>query len=573
MILQFSPLTPILLLISLIYLLIGVWFRDRWSDQLRGPVTLFLIFSAVWAFGDAFIYASADPGSQLAWTTLSTVGFTGVPVCLFLISCIYVGIRRFDTLRKGAILFIIPAINIILVGTNSFHSLFYSGVTEQYVLNTIVWEVSYGTLYLLHPIYSYFLIACSIGILIHKYTASTPLIRRQIFLLFIGILIPVITNLLYLYRVDPFPGVDWTPFLLLITAGILVSGNTRLRLFSIIPLARSRIIESMEDGIIVLDTEKRIIDMNRSATIIAGDTFDNLEGTDGTILLTRFGALNPTQLALISREDGDEIYEVRQNPLKDRDGSVIGSIIFIRDITEVYRARTALQEANKKLNLLSSITRHDILNQITAILGYGSLIEESLPDDPEIRGFMTKLSLATRTIQRQITFTADYQSLGVKEPEWQHVDFIAHCAEQEVDPGGIKLEIRTGDLEIYADPLLLKVFSNLFHNTIMHAATATKISISFRLEGDDGILVVEDDGVGIPDPMKERIFSHIRGSRIGLGLYLIREILSITGITISERGVYGQGARFEIRMPKKTFRNPPEAVAEATVRHKNDDSR
>ena len=555
MILQFSILTPILLLTSLIYLLLAIRYKDRWSGELKVPVTLFMVFATIWAFGDAFIYASADPGSQLAWTTLSFVGLTGVPVSLFLISCIYAGIKRFDTIQKSTLLFIIPAINVILVGTNNLHWLFYSGVTKQHVLNTIVWEVSYGPLYPLHSIYSYSLIACSLGILIYKHTTGTPLIRRHILLLLIAIGEPVITNIIYLFRIYPFPGVDLTPILLLITAGILISGNIHLKLFSIIPLARNRIIESMEDGIIVLDLENRIVDMNRSSTIIAGDTFEVLEGTDGRILLERWGLHNPTQSALIHRDDTDEIYEVRQNPLKDRQGSVYGCILFIRDITEIYRARTALQEANKKLNLLSSITRHDILNQITAILGYGSLIEESLPDDPEIRQFMSRLNDATRTIQKQITFTADYQNLGIYEPEWQRVDFIAHWAEQEMNQDKIKLTIETGDLEIYADPLLQKVFSNLFQNTIKHAATATKITVSFRQDEREGIIIVEDDGIGIPEQMKERIFTHIRGSQIGLGLFLIREILSITGITISERGIYGEGARFEIRMPEKTFRS------------------
>ncbi|MDO9538505.1 MAG: histidine kinase N-terminal 7TM domain-containing protein [Methanocalculus sp.] len=559
MIVQFSILTPILLAISLGYTLLAILYRDRWSEELKGQVTLFLFFAAVWALGDALIYASADPESQLAWTTLSFVGATGVPVSLFLISCIYVGINRFNTLQKASVLFIIPIISIILVGTNSLHGLFYSGVTEQHVLNTIIWEVSYGPLYPIHPFYSYFLIASSVGILIYKYTASTPLIRRQIHWLFIGIMMPFIANILYLYRIIASPGLDWTPFLLLVTAGILVFGNAHLRLFSIVPLARSRIIESMEDGIIVLDQDHRIVDMNRSATIIAGDTFKDLEGTDGKVLLERWGALNATQSALIHRQDGDEIFEVRQNPLKDSKGTVFGRILFIRDITEVYRARTALQQANKKLNLLSSITRHDILNQITAILGYGSLIEESLPEDPETRSFMNKLNEATRTIQRQITFTADYQNLGVHEPEWQHADFVARCAENEIDLGEITLDCTTGALEVYADPLLQKVFSNLFHNTVKHAEHATRISISFQQEEDFGILIVEDNGIGIPDRMKERIFTHIRGSQIGLGLYLIREILSITNITISEDGRYGDGARFLIRMPKNSFRNAPDS--------------
>ncbi len=564
MIFQFSILTPTLLIVALVFAISAYHLRGSWSEQLRGPVTLFLVLAAIWAFGDACLYMAADPGSQLAITTLSSIGFSGIPVTFFLIACAFTGIRWFATAQRAAILFIIPIINVILVGTNSIHGLFYSGVTEQLVLGTIVWEVIYGPIYPLHTLYSYFLIACSICILIYRYTASTPRVREQLFLLFIGIITPILFNLLYLFRLDPFPGVDLTPFALLITLSLIViSGNTNLGLFTIVPLARKTVIETMNDGVIVLDQNNRVVDMNRAATIVVGNTFAEIEGTDGMNILGRWGIHDMKGSHLIHRDDGDEIFEVRTEPFASRKGTPIGTTIFIRNISDVYRARQSLEVANKKLNLLSSITRHDILNQITSILGYGSIIEEELPGDPEIQRYMEKLTEAVRTIERQITFTADYQNLGAQEPAWQHVESTARWAEQEINPGNITLSVETGDLEIYADPLLLKVFSNLFHNTVIHGERATRIEISFHQDGETGVLTVEDDGIGIPDDMKERIFSHIRGSKMGLGLYLIREILSITGMTIRETGTWKEGARFEISIPKNAYRNNPDPISQS----------
>ncbi|MCQ1538105.1 PAS domain S-box protein [Methanocalculus taiwanensis] len=558
MILQFSILTPVLLIIAIICAISAYHLRLTWNEQLRGPVTLFMVLASIWAFGDACIYMAADPGSQLVITTISFIGLSGIPVTFFLIACAFTGIRWFATTQRAAILFIIPIINIILVGTNSIHGLFYSGVTEQFELGTIVWEVTYGPLYPLHTLYSYFLIACSICILIYRYTASTPRVREQLFLLFIGIIVPIVFNLLYLFRLDPFPGIDLTPFALLLTISLLIiSGNTNLGLFRIVPLARKTVIETMSDGLIVLDGNNRVVDMNRAATIVVGSTLAEIEGTDGMNILKRWGMHDMEHSHLIHRDDGDEIYEVRTEPLTSKNGTTIGTTIFIRDITDLYRARRSLEAANKKLNLLSSITRHDILNQITAILGYGSIIQEEISNDPEILTYMGKLTDAVRTIQRQITFTADYQNLGAQEPAWQHVETTARWAEQDIITGEITLVVGTGDLEIYADPLLLKVFSNLFHNTIIHGERATRITISFHEAQEYGVLTVEDDGIGIPDDMKERIFSHIRGSKMGLGLYLIREILSITGMTISETGTYKEGARFEIMIPKNAYRYHP----------------
>jgi PAS domain S-box len=347
MIFQFSILTPILLIVALVFAISAYHLRERWSDQLRGPVTLFMVLAAIWAFGDACLYMAADPGSQLAITTLSSIGFSGIPVTFFLIACAFTGIRWFATAQRAAILFIIPIINIILIGTNSIHGLFYSGVTEQLVLGTNVWEVIYGPIYPLHTLYSYFLIACSICILIYRYTASTPRVREQLFLLFIGIIIPILFNLMYLFRLDPFPGVDLTPFALLITLSLIViSGNTNLGLFTIVPLARKTVIETMNDGVIVLDQNNRVVDMNRAATIVAGNTFAEIEGTDGMTILRRWGIHDMKGSHLIHRDDGDEIFEVRTEPFASRNGTAIGTTIFIRDITDLYRTRQSLELAN-----------------------------------------------------------------------------------------------------------------------------------------------------------------------------------------------------------------------------------
>lgn len=559
MAIQFSILTPLLFMLSLLFLSIGFLLRNTWDRELKLPITLFFVFAAIWCAGDAVFYIFTDAEFQLAAATISFIGIALIPVALFLIAFAYAGMGPFFTLRKKLALFIIPGITIMLVATNSHHYLFYSGVTRQYLFGTVIWEVSYGPLYPIHIIYSFFLVATSIGILLYTYTGSTSLIRRQIAWLFLGILVPLTVNLLHILRIDPYPGLDWTPFALIFTAGILVSGHARIRLFSIVPLARDRIIESMEDGIIVLDRDYRIIDMNKSATLTVGETFRDVEGTDGTAILNRWGSPDPKkQSVLVHRKIDNRTFEVRSHRLRDKIGNEYGVIIFIRDITEVYRARKSLEEANKKLNLLSSITRHDILNQITAILGYGSIIREELPDDPEIQNYMSRLNAAVRTIQRQISFTADYENLGMADPVWQHAETVIHRAMQETDTGSIPIEVKTGNLEIYSDPLFFKVFANLFQNTIHHAEGAAKIIIWFEKRGDDGVLVVEDDGIGIPENMKERIFTHIRGSKMGLGLFLIREILSITGMGIQETGTYGEGARFEIFIPEDTFRNAPE---------------
>jgi signal transduction histidine kinase len=223
------------------------------------------------------------------------------------------------------------------------------------------------------------------------------------------------------------------------------------------------------------------------------------------------------------------------------------------EIQERKRFESAIQLANRKLNTLSSITRHDILNQITAIVMYLSLAEETVTD-PAVVEQLKKIEQVTDLIQKQIRFTRDYQNIGENAPQWQNVALTIDNAIGGLDLKGIRVEKDLGGLEIFADYLLEKVFYNLVENSIRHGEKATAIRFSYRKDGDDLILLCEDDGVGIPEAAKERIFKREYYRNTGYGLFLSGEILSITGLTIRETGEPGKGARFEIVAPKGVHR-------------------
>jgi len=125
--------------------------------------------------------------------------------------------------------------------------------------------------------------------------------------------------------------------------------------------------------------------------------------------------------------------------------------------------------------------------------------------------------------------------------------------EENEDP---RLPIRYDcpEVSIYADPMIEKVFSNLMDNTIRHAEGATGVRVRCSKSGSGLMITWEDDGPGVPDDQKERIFERGFGRNTGLGLFLAREILGITGIAIAETGVYGEGARFEMLVPEGGYR-------------------
>ncbi|MFA4876839.1 MAG: response regulator [Methanoregula sp.] len=220
------------------------------------------------------------------------------------------------------------------------------------------------------------------------------------------------------------------------------------------------------------------------------------------------------------------------------------------------RVEKALDEANKKLNLMASITRHDVINQLSnqhESLGYALSLSTN---DPARAWEHVRAAeqIATQTLN-SVRFTEDYQKVGVKSPQWQELSSLVESAGQNQphDPLSLINNMPEGT-EIYADPLIGKVFSNLIENTLKYGEKATFVRFSMHPEGSDTVILCEDDGIGIPNSKKERIFSYEYGMNAGLGLFLCREILAITSIVISETGTAGSGARFELRCPPGTIR-------------------
>ena len=239
----------------------------------------------------------------------------------------------------------------------------------------------------------------------------------------------------------------------------------------------------------------------------------------------------------------------------DSNGSVISTIAQGQDITERKHAEDALRKVNKKLNLLSSITRHDIKNQLLALNGYIALSEEAIGKPVELKEFIAKEQKIADYIALQIAFTKDYEDLGVKSPIWQNVSALVRDAGTVHPMRNIVLENQCPGLEVFADPLLEKVFYNLIDNSLHYGGEKMTTIRVTATEGSETLRIIyEDDGTGISAYDKKELFTKGFGKHTGLGLFLSREILSITGITISENGEPGVGARFEIVVPEGAYR-------------------
>jgi len=223
-------------------------------------------------------------------------------------------------------------------------------------------------------------------------------------------------------------------------------------------------------------------------------------------------------------------------------------------LEEEQNAMETLMGTSRKLHIINSITRHDIRNQLTVQMNTYELLLESAEEYPEIRPYTAALGSSINSILEHLVFSEVYQKIGIQRPRWLSVGAIIEGITCSHEFGSISILHSTGTVEVYTDVMFGKIVTNLIENAIMHGKRVTTVQIGFYEQINQGVLVIEDDGIGVPDELKERIFEKGFGNNTGLGLYYTREILGITGMDIVETGKNLEGARFEIRIPRKGYR-------------------
>ena len=243
---------------------------------------------------------------------------------------------------------------------------------------------------------------------------------------------------------------------------------------------------------------------------------------------------------------GERIIHLVKVLISDSSGTPRYILGMAEDLTE--------QTASLKMDLLYSITRSDILDQLSIIMHFLERAQLKTTEDA-MQAFFDNTIGSVESIRNQIGFIRALQDLGIVSPKWQHAaqSFENAITLLPVHPVAIHTEI--GDIELYADPLLPRVFYKLLENSLRHGGPRlTEIRLSASITETTLHLIYTDNGIGIPFDQKITIFEFRQGSVTGMGLFLVREILGFTAITITETGDPGKGVRFEIVVPRGKFR-------------------
>jgi len=328
-----------------------------------------------------------------------------------------------------------------------------------------------------------------------------------------------------------------------------------------------QISENTREGIVVVRNEIIVYSNRTLRKILGGYAPEEIEGHGFTDLVhphDRYSILRLRQ----ERPSGNELD--REYPFRalTRNGEVrclqcreiviewqgqSATLSFLSDITEQKQEEKVLVLTKRKIGILNELTRHDIANRLTVLRGRLKRARR-IAQDPQVIRQLEEVDNAGRDIFNHLEMARTYQDMGMFSPRWFSLRSILDYRKILTEVPDLQISIETGDLEIYADPLCPRVFENLIDNSLRHGHHVSEIHITSR-ETEIGLVVIlEDNGNGILDEDKERIFEQGVGKHTGLGLFLCREILSITGIIIRETGDAGRGARFEITVPRGAYR-------------------
>lgn len=337
-------------------------------------------------------------------------------------------------------------------------------------------------------------------------------------------------------------------------------------------LFRANLLDALSQPIISTDTNGIITYWNPAAEKLYGWPKEKVVGknitgvldgviqeNDPEVIGRIIGGESLTGEVTIKQRDGTFLKTILTiGPILDGQGKMCGIIGISTDITEhkwmlevMEDAVKQVAELNEKLQVVEGLTRHDIRNKLSTLNGRLFLLKKKFGADTAAMLHLKEMELASQQMLRILEFERFYVKVGSEELKCVNVEnLLSEAASLFTDLKGAQLVNECRGLTVLADSLLRQMFYNLMDNTLKYGGAVKTIRVHFKEEKDSLKLIYEDDGVGVDDDMRSRLFEKGFGKGTGYGLYLIKRICEAYGWTIKETGKKGQGAKFTMTIPK-----------------------
>jgi PAS domain S-box-containing protein len=546
---------------------------------------------ALWSFTSVIHTLIDDREARIVIAKLQYLGVAPIGVLWLLFTTQYSRVEWPAERVIKLLVWAIPVATLLLAWTNEQHGFYWTSITETQTPGGRRLVYVGGPWYWVHATYSYFLILIGTATLVRGLRRFPPPYRRQTALIIVGAIVPWIANLLYLSRALPVTGLDLTPIAFAVSGACLTWGIYRYRLFGLVPVARDMVVDSMDDGVIVLDAQRRIVDLNGAAERYTGCNATSLGRPIDEVVswwneaVAEDRPLAEGQPAIVKVEPGPRYFEVKVTAVRDSQRRFVGWLVIIHDISNrrrndaeryAFDRRVQEQQKSESLMVLAGGVAHDFNNLLTGILGNADLIAILSPPDSDqkraaesiVIGAQRAADLVSKMLAysgggRVVAEEVDLDALVKEMVDLLGASVARHCTLIYNSPGPLPL--------VETDPTQIRqVVMNLIINAaeavddagvitvetgqeMLDKAALKKMTFGGEVEAGNYVFIdVVDNGIGMNEQTMARMFDPFYSTKDtgrGLGMAAVRGIVRSHRAALRVTSAEGQGTRFRVWFP------------------------
>jgi PAS domain S-box-containing protein len=591
-------------------------------DRLPLAFPAFQAGVTLWLLASTWELSALDLESKILASKIQYIGIAIVPTAWLVYVISYVQQdRRLKRFRRW-LLVIEPALVVVTVWTNESHRLFWQEIKLIPIsANLASLQIIHGPLFYFHLAYCYGLALWATSLLLRSLVRSPGLYRGQVTTLLISASAPWLGNIIYLLNATHLFSssgvasdsefskmwlIDWTPFGFLITAVAVLWGRWRFRLWNAVPVARDTLIEGMRDGVLVLDCQNYIIDLNPAIQSVLNLPPAKVLGQPVSQILAPWPLLLNQLLELSDQhrliaheqliEGRTHWYEISLSPLHNSRHKPLGQLLVWRDVTaqktvqlELARAKDAAESASQAKSRFLATMSHELRTPLNAILGYSELLRQ----DCKSKGYtdliddLGTIHTAGDNLLTLINNVLDFSKVEAGKfsifPESFDVILLTLEVSRIVEPlmqkNRNQLHVHYSEeiQSIYSDPIKIRqILINILGNAAKFT-TDGAVTLSVKpLEVDcSGSIYchqsseqsanpswirfqVQDTGIGMTSEQLQKVFqafvqaeesTSLRYGGTGLGLALSQSFCHMIGGAIAVESMLGKGSTFTVDLP------------------------
>lgn len=596
--------TFILLAAVVISVIISYMSWKRRPAKGATSLSLLMVLISMWIVCQLVYITSINQATKIFWHEVKYVPIAAVPIAFLYLIAEYTNRKKLIDKRTLMLLSIIPIITFIIMLTNEYHGLFRQQISFVKVNNVDVIVTQNGKWFWVNTGYVYLLIFKGLLLLLLEYIYLPKLYRKQARIIIVATLIPWIYNALYLARLQYLIFVDVTPLAFSLTGLLAFWGLFRYKFLDLVPIAKELVFDSIEDMVIVLDNQMRIVDINLSAKKTFGIDSIKIIGMTLSDAMPRLDKIinDKNKLSIderkITLKNGyiEKQFEVRSTVIIDKKCRKVGHQILLHNITERERimeeikaSRKKAEAANKSKSIFLANMSHEIRTPMNGILGMIDVMTQSIEDN-EQKENLEIIQKSAQSLLVLINDVLDYSKIESGKMQLEKIDFdVKQLVEYSVKlfafqgkERGLKILCEFDEDipdRLTGDPLRLRqVINNLVSNAVKFTSRGcifVEVKILECLERELVLrFVVRDTGIGMPKEKIECLFNSFeqidssttrKYGGTGLGLAIVKELTELMNGNIKVESQINKGSSFIVDIPFMVSKKPEKNSVETVI--------